>query len=332
MPLRYRVLGLLLLGFWLASMTALVRRDLLPELQPPTTANYRDSLGEVEADRPVIDRLALYVAGQRVGYQQSTTTRLASGGYAIEGESSFDIGAVAKGLDIGKSLLGPGASVLNQLTGLAPTIKSTALVSDTFRLERFDIAIELADETHYILGQQVGNKLRLTTTIGGKQEQRELELDSRAMLGGLLFPGRFSKQLKLGHRWEERFVDPFRGKTIVFRKQVVRREKIAVGGAIHETFVVRSEVAGQTPVETWVDDEGRILREMRGFGLRLEREAVPDEDTSQATGDTDEDAGSADNAGNTGNTGNAGNAGNAGDASDSPDAPGDGEGPQEKSR
>lgn len=262
------MLGWVLGGAWLASMAALLARDVVPGWIPQERVSYRQALGKLEAE-PRLQRLAIFMAGRRLGGSLTRYQRLEAGGARIDNVTWLSLAELTASAPQLEQL--PAAGGL-ELSGLTPRLATTALLGRDLRLARFLVDAELGEVTRRLRGVRRDGALWVSTD--GEAGEQRLPSDPEAMLGGLLLPGLFGGKLELGASWEVHAVDPFSGARRVTRRKVLRRERVVVAGEAHEAWVILSEVSGEPSATSWVDADGWLLREERGLGVRIEREAL----------------------------------------------------------
>lgn len=268
----YRLLGVSIAGFWLVMMGLQVHREVLPEMQAVPTPGYQAFLGRLRELR--VDRMGIHVGGRRVGWTETVYRPIEDGAYQIESRTVLALPPELGAVDwlLGNQAVPGGKPKI----GVLASVSIKALVGEDFQLRRFNATMEMGGMKHRVLGVPTGGKLLVTQlTDDSKVERHELPFDSRTILGGLVSPAEYAGRLKLGHAWNVRSFDPLTGRPRTVRRQVVRREPLVLAGKTHDAWVVETRM-GEETVRAWVDDLGRLLREERPFGVRLDREdALP---------------------------------------------------------
>lgn len=224
---------------WLAAMSALFVRDVLPGW----TAQNPPAMGReqfmVDEQQQVAIRKA---TGERIGTAWDNLT-------SVGGNTAVYATALLEGLKPMPPML------IDSLTEFDPEGHL-----DTFRLDIYGVPMTRIK----VRGEKRGIYFPVDLQVGPMSHQANLDQAASRMIGDTLRPFSYLPKLAVGQSWRMQMLDPLsmlRGKTqfnsIVAR--VVRTERIAnplKPGQQIECFVVETFPASS---KAWVDGDGRVL-------------------------------------------------------------------------
>lgn len=234
-----RAFGIVITLVWLAAMTALVRRDVLPYW----TAQ--------EAPRTV----------SREGAFQA----------AVRNEAGRRVGTTWVTLLPGPQLLTVRSATVLNLSALGRIIpvRGRVLIETDLTYEhdgtliQFDFHIHGSGVPISVTGERLGRDFACTAEIGGMKSVVPLDWRMSEGLGELMRPFTQLENLHVGRRWRLRLIDPFSvltgGGAVEFKTQLVTvtaRENIVLADRRVECFRIETEGA-----VAWADDAGRIVRQ-----------------------------------------------------------------------
>jgi len=233
-----RSLGVVITLVWLAAMTALVRRDVLPYWTAKDAPNQLTRDGKYQCG-------IANSAGKRIGTTFVTTTpgpQLTT----VHSSTDLDLSALASYLPTQKQLL----------------IDTDLTYEPDGRLFRFAFYLHGAAVPISVIGERIGHDYVCTATIGGTTTVIPLDWRVSEGLGEMLRPFTHLEGLHVGQRWRLRLLDPLavlKGGDIEFKNQLVTvtgRETIESRGEPVECFRIETE-----GTIAWADDSGRVVRQ-----------------------------------------------------------------------
>lgn len=212
---------------------------------------------------------ALYRGDRRAGWAQTEIDTLPSGGGFL----------LDNRLDIDLSSLGlPGTSRIRTHAELGPTM---ALRSFTFEVEGIPGSM-------YATGTVVGDSsLRVMLRRGGTEDSMSVALDEPLILADAL-PLRLAAEgsVEPGDRFRLSTFDPMQMTTRSVEVEILEREirsypDSAVRDPSGEGWIIArrdtveawrlSRELGGVELDSWIDEDGRLLEATTGAGFRLER-------------------------------------------------------------
>jgi hypothetical protein len=173
-----------------------------------------------------------------------------------------------------------GGFALQQRTRLRLRVAGTAqpLESDLrvrldrqHRLQRLELDLRTGPLELSASGRMRPEGLEITLDSGRQQRSRVLPVDS-APLFDLTLPRLLARQrLRAGDRYRVTVFDPQRLSNRPAVITVIGPEALSVGGRLVPAMHLRRD-AGGVRVDSWIDGEGRLLKERLQGGLELVRE------------------------------------------------------------
>lgn len=239
--LVHRVLELLIVTSWLASMTWLVARDALPRWfaqAPPEAAS------------------AAWLKDQGTAFQ-----------YGIYDQSGLRRGSCWSLYEVSDEIITRHDLLVLEKMGLLPTltIESELTYLNETELATLDIEIKGQPMLIELHGERQGPKFGFELKIG-RVGVHEFVLDAQAAqtLCDLTKPFSSLRGLEVGRSWKIHVIDPWsliqQGRQTKLRSVVVSvtgRETIQIEGRKRSCWIVESPGA-----RAWVDDAGRVLRQV----------------------------------------------------------------------
>lgn len=164
------------------------------------------------------------------------------------------------------------------------------LLEDGFRLSSFSFELESPVMRAAMEGRAHGDRLHVRIMVGEKVHTLSWPLREPPLLTPVVSQLIARRDLTPGSRYRVREFDPrtMSNQPVVY--EVVGREAISWSGRMVPTIHLRREVGGRQ-LDTWVDEQGRMLREKLDLGVLLEREEQAQAMSRDASGTPfDEDA------------------------------------------
>lgn len=239
--------------FWCYMNFLLVRHQLQAPPPPIRLKNVAD------ITEPIEEWWGVYFRGEKIGYSNQKITP-ADHGYRVQNSSLLRL-----------SLLGTTQEVKSRL--------EMAADSD-WALKEFEFDLASSDVRFQARGKVAAKKLELEIESGGHRTRKELSLVQRPYLLAALKPYIASQNLEPGKEQLFPTFDPATLSQQIATVTVEGREKIKVGGKLEPALRIRQAFKGIS-VTSWLDGQGRTLKEESGTGLALIRER-PEEATALA--------------------------------------------------
>jgi hypothetical protein len=235
--MNYRTISIGIVGFWLTMMTLLFWRQILPKLTAgrPPSISMHPRLEREQSQAGVFGP-----DGRRIG----TAWSIIDGGDRVRFSTTLSINPIDP---IQRRFR--MESVLNfdregslrrarvELIGLGVSVRAT--------------------------GEAIGDDFSILLKIGDFKHSAVLESRQTAQLGNTLSPFARLQNLHVGKRWRVRLIDPLsmltkrRLQMQTTFAEVVGREKVVYLEKLRPAFRVQIESGGTS----WVDDEGRVLKQ-----------------------------------------------------------------------
>ncbi len=285
--------------FWLASMTWLVVAKVLPPLRVGEPPNYQAILDESQQQPTAC--WSIHVERRPIGWAASKLVRRKDGGGIAELHSRVYLARLPL------NELAPGWLVkvvkpaLGDLERLDVDKQSEIVVDPLGRLVGFESRVRIAEirDAIKITGQVEGSTLRITVRSGDVPTTVERYLPPNALIADELSPQALLPALRVGQRWTVPLYSPFRpphSPIEILQAQVERAETLTWDGrrASGKLIVFRSD-SGSGPSgdevrgRMWVRDDGLVVRQevaVLGTHLMFTRLSTePAERLSAALGD-----------------------------------------------
>ena len=143
-----------------------------------------------------------------------------------------------------------------------------AVTDSRFRLQSFIFTITGEDTDFGLRGLVDKDVINLNITVAGESRGEQIPLEEPPQLPStvqLLFS---SREFKAGDRFSTTVFDPSALSNIKLEVEVVGRETISYNGEDTPVWHIRQQMGG-IQVDTFVDEQGRMLEERSGMGYRL---------------------------------------------------------------
>ena len=269
--------------FWLAMMSWLVARDIVPPIREAREAaagmSYADLFDTVHRAEEV--RMAIFLGGRRVGRTYHQIRPASDGGYVISSQTHLDA-AVA-------------------WTRLRTSVLYRAAVGPDRNLVSFEAEVITSggQRVARVAGNVMGRKLHVRFRYGDVEDEMRMDVDPRYLISssttaGLRLPG-----LYVGKEWRIRSLDvqalaAGRFDLAHGKARVTRREEIVWEGEQVLCYVVEMSLnrpGWRNAVTTaWVNEKGDVIMQRAPGGLTFIREKIEFEDypaDEDATNDRD---------------------------------------------
>ncbi len=289
--------NLVVVLFWLTTMTWLVWTKVLPPLLTGTPPTYATILSEA---RPKPVGWDILWDGAPAGYAQSEVAFNAL-------DNTYQLLSRVKLQDLPTAKLNPlKISFLNKLLEqnhprLSMQADSRIEVDSLGRLLAFESSVTGGPlvEPIELLGTAEAGKVRLLVRTGDFSYRTELYLAPERPIGDLLAPQTRLPDLKLGQSWTEPVYNPFLPVTQpmeLFEARVDREEFLVWNGRLERTLLVvyhaesgngQGQTTANIRARTWVRRDGMVLQQETLLGdsvLRFVRQVKPPDSQLSRTG------------------------------------------------
>ncbi len=277
--------NLVVVLFWLATMTWLVVAKVLPPLRVGEPPNYATILQESSQDPPTC--WAIRMQGRTIGWATSKTVRRSDGIHELF--SRVYLG------ELPIEELAPGwlANVLKPVFADSQAMdldKRSRLVIDPLgRLSEFESRVRLGNLTDVIrvMGTVDGSTLNLSVHSGDFAAKLSRKLAPNALMSDELSPQTRMPGLRLGQSWTVPLYSPFHAPNTpleILQAQVERELPFRWGDEVvlARVVVYRGDPgsglnSGEARGRMWVRDDGTVLRqEATAFRTPLEFDRLPE--------------------------------------------------------
>ena len=226
--------------FWLVMLFLLVHRiHLIPRIELPPSEELSDSESW----------MSIYFQGQKVGFTERALARTQDG-----------------------YLLNQNTYMLLNLMGQVEELRTltSARLSEDMAVVSFNFLMSAGPVRYQLSGQLNGLEFELVSTTGGNVTHSKIRLEEVPRLAAGLMPYLTRHGLEVGRKFKVPIFDPstLSAKAVVVA--VEDKEKLLVDGETIEAFRIRMDYM-DTQSYTWVDSEGRTIKEEGLLGLSMVR-------------------------------------------------------------
>lgn len=231
---------ILIVLFWIALLFMLVRRvHLVPEINIDTSEN----LAESES------YMSIFFKGKKIGFSEQSLTRTDTG-YIMDQNTFMRLNLMGSVQEL--------RTYTSARMGLDQSIKT------------FDFFMSAGPVKFQAAGKLDGRFLTVVSSTGGHTSRQKLELEETPRLASGIMPYLASAGLEKGKRYKVPIFDPSTLSTRPVLAVVEDFEKVIVDGNPVDTYRVRMDYH-DTQSYTWVDSEGRTIKEEGLLGLSMVR-------------------------------------------------------------
>ena len=254
-------------AFWLAMMSWLVARDIVPPIREAREAaagiSYADLLKTVQRAEEV--RMAVFLGGRPVGRTYHQIRPASDGGYVISSQTHLDA-AVA-------------------WTRLRTSILYRAAVGPDRNLVSFEAEVITSGGRRVarVAGSVVGRKLHVRFRFGDVEDEMRMDVDPRYLVSSSTAAGLRLPDLYVGKEWRTRSLDARalvagRFDLVHGKARVTHQEEIAWEGDQVLCYVVEMSFnrPGRRNATTiaWVNEAGDVIMQRAPGGLTFIREKI----------------------------------------------------------
>ena len=226
-------------------MNVLLLKRQLGAPPPPVLLHTATAITE-----PIEEWWGIYYRGEKIGYATQTITPQPEG-YLVQDSSLLRL----------------------NLMGTVQTVKThlkMAAAAD-WAMRQFDFDLQSSDVRFKARGKVVPGKLRLQVESGGHRTDKEIPLSQPPYLLAALKPYIATQNLEPNTEQLFPTFDPSTLSQQITTVTVEGRERIEIGGTMEPALRIRLRFKGISVV-SWVDGNGRTLKEETPMGLSLVRE------------------------------------------------------------
>jgi hypothetical protein len=239
-------IGLAIVLFWCVMNFLFIRRQLDA---PPSVITLR---GTEKITEHIEEWWGVFYRGEKIGYATQTITPK-SKGYKLADRSVLHL------------------NLLGTVQPAATRLEMEA--NEDWILERFDFELHSKDIRFGARGSVRENKLALEVDSGGHKSAHEIILTQAPYLLAALKPYVVTQQLETGKKFFFSTFDPSTLSQQVTTVVIEGREQIRVGEHTEPAIKLRQSYRGISVV-SWVDGQGRTLKEESPAGLSLLRQSL----------------------------------------------------------
>jgi hypothetical protein len=255
--------------FWLATMSWLVVAKVLPPLRLGDPPNYASIVAGSPGEAPA--SWAIRMRDDTIGWAASRVERREDG--TSELFTRVYLGALPIDELAPNWLAGALKGVLADLRRLDVDKRSRFAVDPLGRLVEFESRLRVADmlEVIKVQGHVEGSNLALTVTADELAATMSYTLTGNSLLGDELSPQARMPGLRVGQTWTVPLYSPFRSPSSpleILQATVEREDRFPWDGQTVKTrlIVYRSDsgsgvAGGETRGRSWVREDGVVLRQ-----------------------------------------------------------------------
>jgi hypothetical protein len=232
--------------FWCAMTGLLIKR----QIGAPPPVITLSGIEKITENRE--EWWGVFYRGEKIGYASQAIT-LKPKGYTLRDHSVLNL------------------NLLGTVQPAATRLEMEA--NEDWILERFDFELRSKDIRFGARGSVHENKLALEVDSGGHQSAHEIILTQAPYLLAALKPYVVTQQLETGKKFFFSTFDPSTLSQQVTTVVIEGREQIRVGERTEPAIKLRQSYRGISVV-SWVDGQGRTLKEESPAGLSLLRQSL----------------------------------------------------------
>lgn len=238
-------IGVVIVLFWCAMNVLLIKRQIGA---PPPLITLS---GTEKITENIEEWWGVFYRGQKIGYATQTITPRPKG-YTLRDRSVLN---------------------LNLLGAIQPaTTRLDMEANEDWILERFDFELNSKGIRFGARGSVRDNKLAVEVDSGGHKSAHEITLIQAPYLLAALKPYVVTQQLETGKKFYFSTFDPSTLSQQVTTVVIEGREQIRVGDRAEPAIKLRQSYRGISVV-SWVDGQGRTLKEESPAGLSILRQS-----------------------------------------------------------
>lgn len=241
----YKILGVLIVLFWLFVVAELVKRTNFNQKGGDVT--HIDKKGSLENRSE--EWKEIFLKGRKVGY---TVTRI---------KAIKDIFEVNEEIFLTVNLMGSTQEILSSIR---------AELDEEFLLNNFNFSLSSGLIEFKISGTIKGNNLYLSMGEKGKEETKFIRLPSKPMISAGITQFFKSCTFKIGDSYHFPVFDPVTMTTNPAVIKVVAKEVIEINSKPYKAFRLEMDFLGR-PMIFWIDEGGKSLKEKGFMGFTLVR-------------------------------------------------------------
>ena len=251
-----RSIGLAIVLFWCVMTGLLIKRQ-IGAPPPVITLSGTEKITEI-----IEEWWGVFYRGEKIGYATQTITPK-SKGYTLADRSVLNL-----------NLLG---------TVQPATTRLEMEANEDWILERFDFELNSKNVRFRARGSVRENKLALEVDSGGHKSAHEIILSQAPYLLAALKPYVVTQQLETGKKFFFSTFDPSTLSQQVTTVVIEGREQIRVGDRTEPAIKLRQSYRGISVI-SWVDGQGRTLKEESPAGLSILRQSLQEAKNLPARG------------------------------------------------
>lgn len=249
--MRKKLEFLLVFFIWVLSMASLSRREV--SLAPQVSSSYREFL---PLDLILRDEwFGIYFGQQKIGY-----LNLVSGLESLESGSGYRIGGEAFLI---LPVLGTNERVW---------IKMNSHIDSEYKLKDFYFLFFPGRiKTELKASRIAPDKFKLELRQGESSSTTILQLPEGVVMGTFFGPPKELANPRVGKSMKFHLLNPLTLKPEEVHLEVIEKQEVEIGGKKYFAYLLKTEFSGLES-KSWIDSEGRLLKEESPLGLVILRE------------------------------------------------------------
>ncbi len=257
-----RIAFFLSTGFWLVMMGLLFKVDILPGYVAQDNPGYETVVRASHG--PIVREMAVFKDGAQVGMSHTSITPEADGTYTIVNLTSLKV-------QVGV--------IQSRVQAILEVI-----LDKSKQLDNLFMAINIAGKHAEVTGVRAADKLKIRLTVAGETFEEVIPYDN-AVISSYFNPFPLGARLKVGQRWQTKFLDPLSRRARAVEVKVVGKERMDLAvrdGEPPRQFEVYKVVMdwGASQLAAWATRDGTVLKEETPWGYTLVYRETPEDDPS----------------------------------------------------
>ena len=241
-----RAVGIGIVLFWCFMNILLVKRQLAAP-PPPVTLAAVSAITE-----PLEEWWGVYFHGEKIGYSSQKITPQ-PGGYDVQNASVLRL------------------NLLETIQTVASRLELSA--DSEWAMKRFDFQLDSNNIRFNARGEFAAGKIRLEVNSGGQRTESELVMRQPPYLLAALKPYIVTQDLEPGKEHLFPTFDPATLSQQLTSVTIEGREQIEIAGRMEPAIRLRQQFKGVSVV-SWVDGQGKTLKEESPTGLSLVKQSA----------------------------------------------------------
>lgn len=233
---------------WIALLGMLMWRNRAPDEIEIKDTQGSEGIAVIDERE---DWMGIYYEGRKIGFSNTIRRKMETDQYAFNHESNFRFPLMGEVKDI--------------------QVKGITITDSTYNPEQFKLDVTTGVHAFTISGEVKDDKLRLISTTSGHPSEQIIDLDDDFTLPVTLEPMLAEEGLEIGKKFSVEIFDPLTTGRNKLYIEVVGVDSIEVMNEKQNATKLKITMNG-IDAYSWVDDEGRTLREEGLMGMVMVRQ------------------------------------------------------------